>query len=187
MLAFTGSIVWSFGVLLTFLRLTQGCLMWRQTGPVLISITYITADVGAFLFIFVIVYVSFTLVIVFLYEIYENDVSGCFNSHEKAFKLLFWSMIRTGGLEFPNILTKAVFNTTCLRDVLSIANQVAKQDVIHCKISDEDEMDSSWPSVTGNTLWAVYQFLVSVVMLSLLGARMITTYQEIHSQVDLLI
>ena len=96
-------------------------------------------------------------------------------------------MIRTSGLEFSNILSKAVFNTTCLRDVLYLANQVTKQDDIHCKISDEDEMDSSWPSVTGNTLWAVYQFLVSVVMLSLLGARMITTYQEIHSQVDLLI
>ena len=35
--------------------------MWRQTGPIIISMSYMILDVAVFLFIFVIVYISFTL------------------------------------------------------------------------------------------------------------------------------
>jgi hypothetical protein len=42
--------------------------MWRQTGPIIISMTYMIIDVLVFLFIFVIVYISFTLCVVYIYE-----------------------------------------------------------------------------------------------------------------------
>ncbi len=35
--------------------------MWRQIGPIIISMSYMILDVMVFLFIFVIVYISFTL------------------------------------------------------------------------------------------------------------------------------
>ena len=44
-----------------FWRSIQGGLMWRQTGPIIISMSYMILDVAVFLFIFVIVYISFTL------------------------------------------------------------------------------------------------------------------------------
>ena len=43
--------------------------MWRQTGPIIISMTYMIIDVLVFLFIFVIVYISFTLCVVYIYEV----------------------------------------------------------------------------------------------------------------------
>jgi len=47
--------------------------MWRQTGPIIISMSYMTFDVTIFLFIFVIVYISFTSVTVYIYDIYSNE------------------------------------------------------------------------------------------------------------------
>ena len=43
--------------------------MWRQTGPIIISMTYMIIDVLVLLFIFVIVYISFTLCVVYIYEV----------------------------------------------------------------------------------------------------------------------
>ena len=77
--------------------------MWRQTGPIIISMTYMIIDVLVFLFIFVIVYISFTLVVVYVYEVYDDDRTQFFNSHKSAFKLFWWSLIRTGNPHFPNI------------------------------------------------------------------------------------
>ena len=77
--------------------------MWRQTGPIIISMTYMIIDVLVFLFIFVVVYISFTLVTVYVYEVYDNDRTQFFNTHKSAFKLFWWSLIRTGNPHFPNI------------------------------------------------------------------------------------
>jgi hypothetical protein len=46
--------------------------MWRTTGPVIISISYMTYDVIIFLFIFVIVYLSFTVATVYVYDVYSD-------------------------------------------------------------------------------------------------------------------
>ncbi len=43
--------------------------MWRQTGPVIISISYMILDVLVFLFIFIIVYLAFTVVTVYIYKV----------------------------------------------------------------------------------------------------------------------
>ena len=47
--------------------------MWRQTGPIIISMSYMILDVMIFLFIFVIVYISFTLSTVYVYDIYNEE------------------------------------------------------------------------------------------------------------------
>lgn len=74
--------------------------MWRQTGPVIISISYMILDVLVFLFIFVIVYLSFTVCAVYIYGVYSNQRTPHFNTHKMAFKLFFWAMIRTGHPEY---------------------------------------------------------------------------------------
>ena len=56
--------------ILEFFLLLQGGLMWRQTGPVIISISYMILDVLVFLFIFVIVYLAFTIVTVYVYKVH---------------------------------------------------------------------------------------------------------------------
>ena len=58
--------------------------------------SYMILDVVVFLFIFIIVYISFTLSMVQVYSVYNNDRTGHFNTHKSAFKLFFWAMIRTG-------------------------------------------------------------------------------------------
>ena len=98
--------------------------MWRQTGPIIISMTYMIIDVLVFLFIFVIVYISFTLVTVYVYEVYDNDRTQFFNSHKSAFKLFWWSLIRTGNPHFPNIRefeqTLRFYNSSCIGDLLQV-------------------------------------------------------------------
>ena len=74
--------------------------MWRQTGPIIISMSYMILDVMVFLFIFVIVYISFTLSMVHVYNVYGIDRTEHFNSHKMAFKLFFWALIRTGNPQF---------------------------------------------------------------------------------------
>ena len=78
----------------------QGGLMWRTTGPVIISISYMILDVLVFLFIFVIVYLSFTVCVVYVYDVYSSDRTAHFNTHKSAFKLFFWAMIRTGNPQY---------------------------------------------------------------------------------------
>ena len=71
-MAFVASAFWSVAALLAFLRAVQGGLMWRQTGPIIISMSYMILDVLVFLFIFVIVYISFTLSMVHVYNVYSK-------------------------------------------------------------------------------------------------------------------
>ena len=53
--------------------LLQIGLMYRQIGPIIISMSYMIMDVFVFLFIFVIVYISFTLCTVYIYGVYDED------------------------------------------------------------------------------------------------------------------
>ena len=85
--------------------------MWRQTGPVIISISYMILDVLVFLFIFVIVYVSFTLVTVYVYNVYNDERTAHFNTHASAFKLFFWAMIRTGNPQYAGNRNSASHNS----------------------------------------------------------------------------
>ena len=106
----------------------QTGLMWRQTGPIIISMTYMIIDVLVFLFIFVIVYISFTLVVVYVYEVYDDDRTQFFNSHKSAFKLFWWSLIRTGNPHFPNIRqfdqTLHYYNSTCIGQMIGVSGQL---------------------------------------------------------------
>ena len=56
--------------------------MWRTLGPVIISITYMTYDVIIFLFLFFIVYLSFTVATVYVYDVYSDARTSHFNSHK---------------------------------------------------------------------------------------------------------
>ena len=56
-------------------------LMYRQIGPIIISMSYMMMDVFVFLFIFVIVYISFTLCTVYVYGVYDEDRQEQFSSN----------------------------------------------------------------------------------------------------------
>ena len=56
-------------------------LMYRQIGPIIISMSYMMMDVFVFLFIFVIVYISFTLCTVYVYGVYDEDRQEKFSSN----------------------------------------------------------------------------------------------------------
>ena len=99
--------------------------MWRQTGPIIISMTYMIIDVMVFLFIFVVVYISFTLSAVYIYSVYDDNRTQFFNTHKSAFKLFWWTLIRTGNPHFPNIRefnnTLHYYNSTCIGNVLTVS------------------------------------------------------------------
>jgi transient receptor potential cation channel subfamily C protein 6 len=193
-MAFIGACFWSVAALLTFLRSIQTGLMWRQTGPIIISMSYMILDVFVFLFIFVIVYFSFTLCVVYIYGVYDFDRTSFFNTHKMAFKLFYWALIRTGNPHFPNIrefnATIQYFNSSCL-STISGEGTVAAADVGSCAIGRNDQVgefdtdiEEGIPYITGNALWAFYQFIVFIVLLSVLRARMVNTYHRIFREAD---
>ena len=47
-----------------------------------------------------------------------------------------------------------------------------------------DEIEEGIPYIAGNMLWAVYQFIVVIVLLSILRARMVNTYHRIFKEAD---
>ena len=48
----------------------------------------------------------------------------------------------------------------------------------------DDDIEEGIPYITGNVLWAVYQFVVFIVLLSVLRARMVNTYHRIFREAD---
>jgi len=201
--AFIAAAIWSFAALLTFLRSIQGGLMWRQTGPIIISMSYMILDVMVFLFIFVIVYIAFTLSMVYVYAVYSDERTTHFNSHKMAFKLFFWAMIRTGNPQFADIRvfnSSSVYDAGCLGGVLSryqlegggaaaVDSSIDPDEIRACSSSNsgsgfEGEIEEEIPYVAGNMLWAVYQFTVVIVLLSVLRARMVNTYHRIFKEAD---
>jgi len=194
--AFIGASLWAIGALLTFLRNVQTGLMWRQTGPIIISMTYMIIDVLVFLFIFVIVYISFSLCIVYIYDVYDDNRTQFFNTHKSAFKLFWWTLIRTGNPHFPNIrefnATLRQYNSSCIGQHLEGESEAVEAKVIgQCAIGRDgvvgefdDDIEEGIPYVTGNILWAVYQFVVFIVLLSVLRARMVNTYHRIFRDAD---
>jgi len=192
--AFIASAIWSVASLLTFLRIIQGGLMWRQTGPIIISMSYMILDVMVFLFIFVIVYISFTLSMVYIYAVYSDERTDKFNNHKSAFKLFFWAMIRTGNPQFADIRVyneSLVYNASCLEGVIdksaaSGAELVNPDAIKACGTGYDDtrQIEEEIPYVSGNIVWAVYQFTVVIVLLSVLRARMVNTYHRIFKEAD---
>ena len=191
--------------------------MWRQTGPIIISMTYMIIDVLVFLFIFVIVYISFTLVVVYVYEVYDDDRTQFFNSHKSAFKLFWWSLIRTGNPHFPNIRqfdqTLHYYNSTCIGQMIGVSGdwrggglvninhlqtvQDIGEKMVEAKLIStcamgrdgmvgefDDDIEEGIPYITGNILWALYQFITFIVLLSVLRARMVNTYHRIFREAD---
>jgi len=134
-MAYIGACLWAAGALLTFLRSIQIGLMWRQTGPIIISMTYMIIDVFVFLFIFVIVYISFTLCTVYIYQAYDESQTTYFNTHKSAFKLFYWTLIRTGNPHFPNIrdlgATLRVYNSSCIFQALQLVRWSGRK-MWHC-------------------------------------------------------
>ena len=199
-IAFFGAAIWAIAAVLTFLRSIQGGLMWRQTGPIIISMSYMILDVAVFLFIFVIVYISFTLAMVYVYAVYSDDRASQFNTHKMAFKLFFWAMIRPGNPQFADIHVRNasnIYNTTCLKKTLDsyqsvlIGVNVSRLEIdeaafTQCVITAQNagHVEEGISYVAGNILWAVYQFTVVVVLLSILRARMVNTYQRIFKEAD---
>ena len=47
------------------------------------------------------------------------------------------------------------------------------------------EIEEGVSYVTGNMLWALYQFTVFIVLLSILRARMVNTYHRIFKEADI--
>jgi len=193
-MAFIGGCLWGVAALLTFLRSIQTGLMYRQTGPIIISMSYMIMDVCVFLFIFVIVYISFTLCTVYIYGVYDEDRTQFFNDHKTAFKLFYWTLIRTGNPHFPNIReynsTLHYYNATCLSTHLQ-GDRVEASEVADCALGKDgmvgefdDDIEEGVPYITGNILWAVYQFIVFIVLLSVLRARMVNTYHRIFREAD---
>jgi len=194
-MAYVGACFWSVAALLTFLRSIQLGLMWRQTGPIIISMSYMILDVFVFLFIFVIVYISFTLCMVYIYGVYDDNRSSFFNNHKMAFKLFFWALIRTGNPHFPNIRqydnAARFFNGSCLQEFSQNSSTVPATDVGSCAMGRvgmvgefDNDIEEGIPYVTGNMLWAFYQFIVFIVLLSVLRARMVNTYHRIFREAD---
>ena len=131
--------------------------MWRTLGPVIISITYMTYDVIIFLFLFFIVYLSFTFATVYVYDVYSDARTSYFNSHKvcqsrlnlrenlilnilhlsqkRAFNLFFWAMIRTGNPHFADIrvynATKT-YDASCLGKLTAEGGEVPYSDVEVC-------------------------------------------------------
>ena len=46
------------------------------------------------------------------------------------------------------------------------------------------QIEEEIPYVSGNIVWAVYQFTVVIVLLSVLRARMVNTYHRIFKEAD---
>jgi len=194
--AFIGECLWAVAALLTFLRSIQTGLMYRSIGPIIISMSYMIVDVFVFLFIFVIVYISFTLCTVYIYGVYDEDRTQFFNNHKTAFKLFYWTLIRTGNPHFPNIRafnsTLHFYNSSCLDASLTAGeDRVAAAAVKGCALGRDDmvgefdsDIEEGVPYITGNILWAVYQFIVFIVLLSVLRARMVNTYHRIFREAD---
>ena len=182
--------------------------MWRSTGPIIISMSYMILDVLVFLLIFVIVYISFTLSMVHVYSAYDMDRTQHFNTHKMAFKLFFWALIRTGnpqfagqlnfvkslriflhGLEFFSDIrvfnATETFNKTCLSSAIETSDLIGSKEVKQCSLGlGTSEYEEEVPYISGNILWAIYQFTVFIVLLSILRARMVNTYHRIFKEAD---
>ncbi len=131
---------------------------------------------------------------------YSDDRTHFFNNHKSAFKYFFWAMIRTGNPQFADIFvpnTTAVYNVSCLRDVIQRAEEgdagdgedggggLAPSVVRSCSRGyDEGDIEEGISYVAGNTLWAFYQFTVVIVLLSILRARMVNTYHRVFKEAD---
>ena len=83
----------------------------------------------------------------------------------------------------------AAYNASCLEDLLNRAGSedtVGSDSVKACGsgLDANGKIEEEIPYVSGNIVWAVYQFTVVIVLLSVLRARMVNTYHRIFKEAD---
>ena len=98
-------------------------------------------------------------------------------------------MIRSGNPEFASLSQKRAFKMSCVVGHLAERN-ITRQDMLdHGSLSQcltvlnldtGRSQDQALIQGFGYALWAGYQLLVVIVLLSVLRARMINTYQNIR-------
>ena len=77
------------------------------------------------------------------------------------------------------------YNKTCLSSVIQTSELIGLNEVKPCTLEQNiSEYEEEIPYITGNTLWAIYQFTVLIVLLSILRARMVNTYHRIFKEAD---
>ena len=83
----------------------------------------------------------------------------------------------------------AAYNASCLEDLVNRvggSNTVGSDQVKACGsgLDTHGQIEEEIPYVSGNIVWAVYQFTVVIVLLSVLRARMVNTYHRIFKEAD---
>lgn len=66
----------------------------------------------------------------------------------------------------------------------TIIYQLCITNTVSCPSGQKEEIEEGIPYIAGNMLWVVYQFIVVIVLLSILRARMVNTYHRIFKEAD---
>ena len=122
-----------------------------------------------------------------------------------TFKFYFWAMIKTGNPDFAslhqNLSKDNTYSLGCLNDTIrgqgASSGWIPKDQVQTClRMPDDQQLIMEKPSKLsieelglvegfGYPYWAGYQLLVVIILLSVLRARMINTYQNIRQEADI--
>ena len=120
-------------------------------------------------------------------------------------KFYFWAMIKTGNPDFAslhqNLSKDNTYSLGCLNDTIrgqgASSGWIPKDQVQTClRLPDDQQFIMEKPSKLsieelglvegfGYPYWAGYQLLVVIILLSVLRARMINTYQNIRQEADI--
>ena len=120
-------------------------------------------------------------------------------------KFYFWAMIKTGNPDFAslhqNLSKDNTYSLGCLNDTIRVqgasSGWIPKDQVQTClRLPDDQQLimekssklsmeELSLVEGFGYPYWAGYQLLVVIILLSVLRARMINTYQNIRQEADI--
>lgn len=104
--------------------------------------------------------------------------------------------IAVSDIRVSNNTTATYYDIACLQGALNETMETKTSlqlgDLAFCAkprgggghVGGGGQIEEGIPYVVGNTLWAVYQFTVVIVLLSTLRARMVNTYHRIFTEAD---
>ena len=165
-----GSTLYGIAAAMAIMEFMRWLIYIRSVGPMIISIIKMIKDMVIFTLIFVIILVGFGFGLYFNYHIYEEDSNS--NSPTALYNY-------TGPLSRASTSINALFWA-----IMDPGEGDDGGTAFVPKNGTNDEQSYEFSHFMGIVMWAVYQVVVTIMLVNMLIAMMNTTYVSIFQDAD---
>ena len=160
-----GMVMLSYGAGMEFFRTLRWLILLETTGPIVLCVIQVMKDTMRMFSIYIVIFVAHAIAFYSLYKPFHPDFE---NPNETKNYTLTDSALKSGRDLVRNLFWRIIETTG--------------PEAVIIKRTGEDKFSMEFSHLMGLFLWAIYQIMISILIINLLIAVMNTSYSELWAK-----